>query len=147
MIRASTSRIAETTCIDAEEILAMLDGELSEDRRDVVIAHLDRCAACAEVIAKLGSFENRERCVGRYKLERVLGAGAMGVVYRAWDPQLRRLVAVKVVRPERSSDIARARMLREARALARITHPNVVAVHDVGDHDGDVFVTTEFVDG
>src|SRR5689334_3969627 len=119
----------------------MAEGTLAESRRDGVLEHLDRCEFCSEVVAKLGSFEADARRVGRYEFERILGAGSMGIVYRAWDPRLRRHVAVKLVRPERSNEISRARMLREARALARISHPNVVAVFDAGEHAGEIYVT------
>ncbi|MEO8700202.1 MAG: serine/threonine-protein kinase [Kofleriaceae bacterium] len=139
---------ADGECISVEDLIAMAEGTLEESRRDGVLEHLDRCGFCAEVVAKLGSFESGEaRRVGRYEFERILGAGSMGIVYRAWDPRLRRHVAVKLVRPERSSEASRARMLREARALARIGHPNVVAVYDAGEHEGEIYVTTEFVDG
>jgi eukaryotic-like serine/threonine-protein kinase len=134
-------------CIDTDELVAMSEGALPADRVDAVLAHVDACPACAEVVASLGAFEEGARRVGRYQLERVLGTGAMGIVYAAWDPELRRRVAVKLVRPERTDGAARSRMLREARALARIGHPNVVAVHDVGEHDGDIYVATELVDG
>src|SRR5689334_4847802 len=70
--------------------------------------------------------------LGRFELERRIGAGAMGIVFVAYDPRLRRRVAIKLL--QRASDPARAerRMLREAQALARFTHPNVVHVYEVG---------------
>ncbi|HTL36110.1 MAG TPA: protein kinase, partial [Kofleriaceae bacterium] len=71
--------------------------------------------------------------VGRYTIRRRLGEGGMGVVYAAHDPELAREVALKVLRPERSSTPAREqRLQREARALARLAHHNVVRVFDVG---------------
>jgi serine/threonine protein kinase len=73
--------------------------------------------------------------VGRYRIDEVIGAGAMGRVYRGWDPDLSREVAIKVVRGI-STEQARARLLREARALACFEHPNIVPVYDVGI-DGD----------
>jgi tetratricopeptide (TPR) repeat protein/predicted Ser/Thr protein kinase len=79
-----------------------------------------------------------------------LGAGAMGVVYSAYDPELDRKLAVKLLHPGASSREAKAtrnRLRREAQALARLTHPNVVTVHDVGTHRGRVFVAMEFVAG
>ncbi|HMV69509.1 MAG TPA: serine/threonine-protein kinase, partial [Myxococcota bacterium] len=79
----------------------------------------------------------------RYVVLHVLGAGGMGVVYEAWDPELERRVALKVLRP--GSPMERAQ--REAQALARITHPNVVSVHDVGVVAGQVFVVMELVAG
>lgn len=86
--------------------------------------------------------------LGRYRLERELGAGGMGVVYEAFDPELERSVAVKVLHPQTAADeVARARMVREARAMARVSHPNVIAVYDVGDEDGQVFVAMELVEG
>lgn len=92
----------------------------------------------------------RGSTIGRYLVLDVLGAGGMGVVYTAFDPQLDRKVAVKVVRhrrrAERDSD-GPARMLREAQAIARISHPNVVAVHDVGTLDDQVFIAMELVAG
>ena len=134
-------------CIATDELVAMIEGTLGRDRADAVVAHVDACSTCAEVVASLGAFEEDSRRVGRYQLERPVGSGGMGIVYAAWDPELERRVAVKLVRPERADEAARARMLREARALARIAHPNVVAVHDAGVHDGDVYVATELVDG
>ena len=87
---------------------------------------------------------------GDYRVLDVLGHGAMGMVYRARDPRLDRLVALKIVHPDRvakDADKARARLVSEARALARVAHPNVLAVYDVGVHDGLVFVALELVDG
>jgi tetratricopeptide (TPR) repeat protein/tRNA A-37 threonylcarbamoyl transferase component Bud32 len=92
----------------------------------------------------------RGASVGRYVLLDQLGAGAMGVVYSAYDPELDRKLALKLLHPGASSREAKAtrnRLRREAQALARLTHPNVVAVHDVGTHRGRVFVAMEFVAG
>ncbi|HWB73710.1 MAG TPA: serine/threonine-protein kinase [Nannocystaceae bacterium] len=90
----------------------------------------------------------RGAALGRYVLLDRLGAGGMGVVYAAFDPELDRRVALKVLRVggEHASE-GRARLLREAQALARVSHPNVVVVHDVGTVDGQVFVAMELVDG
>ncbi|MCB9704754.1 MAG: serine/threonine protein kinase, partial [Myxococcales bacterium] len=85
---------------------------------------------------------------GRYRIEAKIGAGGMGVVYRAHDPELDRRVAVKLLRAEAADDErARQRMLREARAMARLAHPNVIHVYDVGAVDDQVFVAMELVDG
>lgn len=89
--------------------------------------------------------------VGRYVVVSTLGAGGMGVVYGAYDPELDRRVALKLLRAELagsgSLDEAKARLVREAHALARLSHPNVVAIHDVGEHEGAVWLAMEFVDG
>jgi tetratricopeptide (TPR) repeat protein/tRNA A-37 threonylcarbamoyl transferase component Bud32 len=86
--------------------------------------------------------------IGRFAILRKLGQGGMGVVYAAYDETLDRKVAIKVLRRGLADDErGRVRMLREAQALARLSHPNVVAVHEVGqwrDHD---FVAMEFVSG
>src|SRR5262249_53934094 len=84
----------------------------------------------------LGEAEPRLVAVGRYVLLRRLGAGGMGVVYAAHDEQLARTVAIKLVRPDPTSGGSQAtlaaRLLREAHALARLSHPSVVPIYDVG---------------
>jgi eukaryotic-like serine/threonine-protein kinase len=86
--------------------------------------------------------------VGRYVVGQRVGAGGMGVVYKAVDPTLGRTVALKVLRwVDAISPAARERLQREARALARVCHPNVVAVYDAGTVGGHVFIAMEFVDG
>ncbi len=85
--------------------------------------------------------------VGRYVIERKVGAGGMGEVYAAHDPQLDRRVAIKVLRPSGRASDAAARLVREAQALAKLAHPNVVAVHDVGEADERVFLAMQFVEG
>jgi tetratricopeptide (TPR) repeat protein len=95
----------------------------------------------------------RGTLIGRYVVVDKLGEGGMGVVYRAFDPELDRKVAIKVLQGKTgggggSSGGDQAWLLREAQALARLAHPNVVAVHDVGTLPGDqVFVAMELVDG
>lgn len=85
---------------------------------------------------------------GRYVVIGELGTGGMGVVYAAYDPQLDRKVAIKVLTARKAaSQSAKVRLLREARALAKLSHPNVVQIHDVGEHDGHVFLAMEFIDG
>jgi len=83
--------------------------------------------------------------VGRFVVLERLGHGAMGVVYLAYDPKLQRRVAVKVL--SRLKAGARARTLREATTLARLNHPHVVTIHEVGDDEGESFVAMEYVDG
>jgi predicted Ser/Thr protein kinase len=85
--------------------------------------------------------------LGRYRLERALGEGGMGVVHAAFDPDLERRVALKVLRTTDVSGEARQRLLREARAMARLTHPNVVTVHEVGSANGRDYVAMELVEG
>lgn len=82
-----------------------------------------------------GPLLQRGVALGRFLLLDPLGEGAMGVVWSAYDPELDRRVAVKLLRPatELRDDAAAARMVREAQALARVAHPNVVTVYEVGN--------------
>ena len=84
--------------------------------------------------------------IARYVVVDEIGAGAMGVVFKAHDPDLGRMVAIKLVHAG-SSQTRSTRLLREAQAIARVAHPNIVAIHDVGIVDSQVFITMEFVDG
>jgi len=85
---------------------------------------------------------------GRYQLLGEVGSGAMGVVYRARDPNIDRLVAVKVLRQEHAATEASIkRFLKEARAIGRLSHPNIVTVHDMGEEQGNVYFTMELVEG
>ncbi len=90
--------------------------------------------------------------LARFVLREQLGEGGMGVVWRARDPELDRDVAVKVLRPEVAtsaarSDEARVRLKREAQAMAKLQHPNVIAVHEVGEASDQVFIVMELVAG
>ena len=85
--------------------------------------------------------------VGRYQLCEELGAGAMGVVYRARDPRLDRAIAIKLVRDGGAGPGGSARLLREAQAMARLRHPNVVPIFDVGPAGGAVFLAMPLLEG
>ncbi len=88
--------------------------------------------------------------VGRYEIVERIGAGGMGVVYAGHDPELDRKVAIKMLRPrapEADGTTDRTRLLREAQAMAKLAHPNVLAVYDVGLHADRVYVAMEHVDG
>jgi hypothetical protein len=86
--------------------------------------------------------------VGRYQVQSLLGSGGMGEVYKALDATLGRPVALKVLRRELSVDPERlSRFLHEARAASALNHPNILTIHEVGDHDGSRFLVSEFVEG
>jgi serine/threonine-protein kinase len=86
--------------------------------------------------------------IGRYVVLRQLGEGGMGVVYAAYDEELDRKVAVKLLRDDGPASAERQlRILREAQAMARVSHPNVVSVYEVGQVGDQVFIAMEFVDG
>ncbi len=84
---------------------------------------------------------------GRYQLRRKLGQGGMGTVYLAWDQELKREVALKLVTLDGEDSRQQARLLREARAQARLSHPNVVEIFEAGIDRGRVFLTIEYVAG
>src|SRR5690348_9114953 len=86
--------------------------------------------------------------LGRYELRGVLGQGGFATVYRAWDPYLRREVALKVLLPHLAQHgEIHARFLQEARALAALQHPNIVSFLDVGEYAGQPFYAMELIDG
>ena len=89
--------------------------------------------------------------IGRYRIDLKLGEGGMGSVFRARDEQLGRQVAIKVVSAgspaTEGGGQANARLLREARAAAALEHPNAVAIHDVGEHEGSPYIVMEYVEG
>jgi eukaryotic-like serine/threonine-protein kinase len=86
--------------------------------------------------------------LGHYALIAPLGAGGMGEVYRARDSRLERDVAIKVLPARLAHDRnARIRFEREAKAVAALNHPNILAIHDFGDHEGIVFAVTELLEG
>ncbi|HZI16810.1 MAG TPA: serine/threonine-protein kinase [Myxococcus sp.] len=156
-------------CPDVETWEGWSQGKGTPEERGRLQGHLDGCARCqtarsgggatagdetgaSEPAAGLGSRPlPRGTSVGRYVVLERVGAGGMGVVYAAYDPKLDRKVALKLVRPDKGSaqpaDVRQQRLLREAQALARLAHSNVVSVHDTGSFLDQVFLAMEFVDG
>ncbi len=162
-------------CPSENTVAALFEQSLAPERRAAVGDHVDACDACRRLVAVLAQSRMQTTvlgkrirfaraseapdegrallspgaALGRYRIERLLGQGGMGVVYAAFDPELGRRVAVKVIRPELASygALIAARLAREARAMAQVAHPNVIAVYDVGSDDGQVFVAMELVDG
>ena len=103
--------------------------------------------ATATASAKVSAAAPVGAMLGRYRLERELGAGAMGVVHAAFDPDLERRIALKVLRVPAATPEAKGRLMREARAMARLAHPNVVTVHEIGTAGGRDFVAMELIHG
>ncbi|MFP5247463.1 MAG: serine/threonine-protein kinase, partial [Thermoanaerobaculia bacterium] len=86
--------------------------------------------------------------LGHYKILSLLGAGGMGEVYLAEDPRLGRRVAIKILPDSVSRDSeAKRRLLREARAVAALDHPNVCTIHEVGEHEGRPYIVMQYVEG
>jgi hypothetical protein len=118
------------------------DSTLTSGPSDPTAATLPRAAA-----ASLTTTGEEPAQLGRYKLLRMLGQGSMGVVYTAFDAMLDRVIALKLVRSDRSSPDNVSRFIREGRALARLSHPNVVQVHDVSASGGHVYLAMEHIRG
>lgn len=118
------------------------DGAAHGDAGDVV-----RDAMRARLKQKLFGVRPSEVKLGRFVILDRLGQGGNGIVYIAYDPELDRRVAVKLLNQHGQGEKARTRLLREAQALARLSHPNVVPVYDVGVIDDRVFIVMEFVSG
>jgi eukaryotic-like serine/threonine-protein kinase len=108
---------------------------------------LDELAALARVRGRMLGVEDPTPRIGRYRIVGRLGQGGMGLVHAAHDDELDRAVAIKVLRRDLAGADARARFLREAQALARLSHPNVVQVYEVGHHDDEIYIAMELVEG
>jgi len=179
-------------CLDANAVQDLMSDALEAGARQAVMAHLDTCGDCRELIGVMAKDTIREssqppasgleetarpvgaldethasidalgatqgtdrtpklagiavgRTLGRYTLVERLGSGAMGVVYRAEDRELSRHVAVKIL--SRPDDALTERLVREARSMAQVNHPNVVAVYDVGTSDSTTYIAMELVEG
>src|SRR5439155_17304324 len=127
--------------------LGLIEGRLAGERLAEADAHLDTCASCRDIVTHVLRDHDvvlaRGHSIGRYVIGDLLGAGAMGRVYSAWEPELDRRVAIKML----NEAGGRERLLREAQAMAKLSHPNVVTVHEVGAADEGVYVAMELVDG
>ncbi len=144
-------------CLDDDTLLALGAGQLSGPALEDAERHVDGCVSCRRALAMGLQSSTGEplrqpvlsvgNTIGRYVVLERVGAGAMGQVFAAWDPQLDRKVALKLLKSAASSDEHQARLLREAQTLARLSHPNVVTVFDVGRWEGQRFMALEFVDG
>ena len=145
-------------CPDDVVLDEFVRGHLDAATTRSVDEHMDRCESCSELVGLLARSQRAPipdsatlepgAEVGPYVLRSLLGEGASGLVYLAWDPRLEREVALKILRPERARDpIQRERVRREATALARLAHENIVTVFDVGEARGGLFVAMEVVRG
>ncbi|MFO0917412.1 MAG: serine/threonine-protein kinase [Planctomycetaceae bacterium] len=102
----------------------------------------------SEALAPLGREQMIHRRIGRYELEKELGSGGMGAVYLAKDTQLKRLVALKVLPPDKAENSTLVKRFQaEAQAAAQLRHDNIVSIYDNGEADGHLYIAMEFVDG
>jgi len=163
-------------CPSTDALMMYAEGDLDGAAQDRLDEHIDGCPACAAVVAYAAA-QLREPSldhgmgsgasatpgepasswtniglpsrVGRYVVLEQIGAGGMGIVCSGYDPRLQRTVAVKLLRPSLHDPEAASRLLREARALACLSHPNVVAVFECGaldDREG-TYLVMEMVEG
>jgi serine/threonine protein kinase len=158
-------------CPDEDELVAFGEGALWATERARIAKHLDSCAECRKLVAAVAdaapagprtlaeadtepSLPHEDEwldagaAVGRYRVVEAIGAGGMGILYAAHDPELDRKVALKLLRPSAArAPEMRARLLREAQAMAKLSHPNVVTVYDAGTVGERVFIAMELVEG
>jgi tetratricopeptide (TPR) repeat protein len=165
-------------CLDENTVVAFFQSSRAAGVEERVNAHAAECEACRKLLAGFAAMSPVDASppllsttpgpksddrpsmeallppgarLGRYVVLSLLGMGGLGVVYEAYDPELDRRIAVKLLRrlspDEETATAGRELLQREARALAKLSHPNVVAVHDVGVLGGRVFIAMEFVAG
>jgi serine/threonine protein kinase len=168
--------VESVQCLDDNAVSEFVSGTLAATAVTKVEHHLAGCRDCRALVAALAGSDDHDSNaqtrphdkpaedsqvakrpvlsvgdrVGRYLVLSTLGAGGMGVVFAAYDPQLDRKVALKLLRANLGANAkeARTRLKREAQAIAQLNHPNVVGVYDVGTtNDGDVYIAMEFVEG
>jgi predicted Ser/Thr protein kinase/tetratricopeptide (TPR) repeat protein len=146
MTHASARDSGDCRLVYAADLMRLADDEPELDAavRGACPGADDLASRVVRARVAAGLFERAERVrVGRYELQRRAGEGGGGVVYAAWDPELSRRVAIKLVDAEGRRD----RVIAEAHALARLAHPNVVSIHDVGTYGEQIFIVMELVDG
>ncbi|MFC1610862.1 tetratricopeptide repeat-containing serine/threonine-protein kinase [Myxococcota bacterium] len=156
-------------CPDVRTLIGFAGQSLVASETATIRFHLESCHSCSELLLELTSLTHTQLCVdgdppprqpvaldgnlptgttvGRYVILHRIGAGGMGVVYAAYDPQLDRKIALKLLRPDRAEGSEAVRLLREAQSLARLAHPNVVSVFDAGRLATHVYIAMEFVEG
>lgn len=154
-------------CLTEDAVTEFVAGQMKAEDAAAVDRHMVDCDTCRTLVADVAriSFEedssvvdaeSRPRTpgagdvVGRYRLIEIVGVGGMGMVYAAEDPELGRRIALKLIRADlaNTSGIELTRRLhQEARAMAKISHPNVVTVYDIGTIGDHLFVAMEYVNG
>ncbi|MEO8554745.1 MAG: protein kinase, partial [Kofleriaceae bacterium] len=164
-------------CLTDETVAAYVDGALALDEVGRVDHHIDTCVKCRAQLSTVAASPHSfllaiqgsapevsevvqdalahgragdplpQTALGRYVIDAVIGRGGMGVVVRAHDAELDRDVAIKLVAPSQRHGAWRVHVRDEARAMAKLRHPNVVAVYDAGSIGDQLFIAMELVDG
>ncbi len=157
-------------CLGDDAVLAFVEGGLAAEALDQAERHVARCGRCRTLIAEAARFQAQGQAVtgptrhkpaaagllsqrlavgtrvSRYTVRRLIGSGGGGVVYEAYDPQLDRVIALKLL-DAGDWEETRGRRLSEAYTMARLSHPNVVNVYDSDTYEGRVFIAMELVSG
>lgn len=145
-------------CPDEALFARLATNELSNTERAELLAHIEECERCrrtaASMVASVSTTSLGDTApsllprslepgviLGPYHLVKLLGAGSMGTVFAAWDPRLERQVALKVLHSDSAS------LREEARLMAKLTHPNIVTVHEVAEWQGRLVLVMELVNG
>lgn len=155
-----TPVVERGSCPDANALAQVFVAALADERAAELDAHLDGCSDCRMLVSQLArgrampdvptaeteaedALDREATYIDRYLLLERVGAGGMGEVYAAHDPELDRRIAIKLLHAGQEG----ATLQREAQAIARVVHENVISVFDVGTHGGDVFIAMELVAG
>jgi hypothetical protein len=156
--RADTSEPLPDECLDESAAVAYVQQLMAAEDRTRVEDHASHCEPCRLLLSELllegqdvtastlGIGEGGTR-VGRYVVLDCIGLGGMGVVFRAYDPALDRKIALKLMRAEIDLADGHGRVRQEAMALARVSHPNVVTIHDVGEVGAQTYIAMELIEG
>ncbi len=156
-------------CLTEDSVARLLEGQLAGEALASAERHLAQCDECMELVGAVGDLISPTisaaahaahsahaapdsepaggETVGRYRILAPLGAGAMGRVLLAYDPSLDRKVALKLLHARAATPELESRLLREAKAMAKLSHPEVITVHDAGRHGEQLFIAMELVDG
>jgi eukaryotic-like serine/threonine-protein kinase len=149
-------------CPTPDTLSRLASNSSCDSRFTTMEAHIQMCTDCQGVLERLAALPSLapERGPGRqteaeqpptipgFVIEGLIGRGGMAVVYRAWQPQLARHVAIKIVSASAGIGVEdRRRWLREAQAIGRVRHPNVVQLHDAGEQDGCLYLVLDLIAG
>ncbi|MFH1810401.1 MAG: protein kinase [Pseudomonadota bacterium] len=148
-------------CLDEEQVLDLLDRRLPAHLQSRVEAHVDTCAFCRSLVSFAAqddpalSSHNRQdppvaagQMIDHFMVRRFIGRGGMGEIYQAFDTTLKRRVALKLIAADLlESEEIKQRFVQEARATARFSHPNIVAIHSIGEFRGRPYLALEYIEG
>jgi len=147
-------------CPDENILMLYLEESLDSEAKENIDKHIEHCTSCSELLVVLAELLCPTSdspalplgsSVAHFELKDLLGVGGMGAVYEAFDTKLHRRVALKMLRPDaqaiETQGLLKARLLREARVLAGMSHPNILPVYEVGHWDSQVYIAMQLVEG